>query len=98
MVEENKPAEQEQKPAEIEQKQTEELSPLEQVKKINEDNKEILKQITEERKKIEKAAAEVLIGGRSTAGQAVLKISPEEKIKTETKELFKGTMIESAFK
>ena len=74
----------------------EDLSPLEQVRQFNEENKKLLVQITEERKKIEKASAEVLIGGRSKAGQSQPVKSREEQIKEGAKEFWKGSEIEKA--
>ncbi len=44
------------------------LSPLEQAKQIQEENKKLLEEIRKEREKIEKASADLLIGGGSLAG------------------------------
>ena len=46
----------------------------------------------------ERQRANDILHGRSEAGIPVSEISPEEKIKSETKDIFKGTMIEDAFK
>ncbi len=55
------------------------ISPLELAKKLNEESKETLKKISEERKKIERASADLLIGGGSLAGNTIQK----PKIKTQ---------------
>lgn len=44
------------------------LSPLEQAKQIQEENKKLLEDMRKEREKIEKASADLLIGGGSLAG------------------------------
>lgn len=49
------------------------VSPIEEAKKILEENKKFLEKITEERKKFEKVVSEGLINGRSYAGQKVEK-------------------------
>jgi hypothetical protein len=71
-------------------------SVIEETKEMLEENKKILTAITDERKKIEKAAAEVLVSGRSYAGQPAKKQeTAEEKAdrewKESAKERYKGT-------
>jgi len=48
-------------------------------------------------KKQEGIEARRLLGGQSEAGKKEPEISPEEKLKTDTKNYFKGTAIEGAF-
>jgi hypothetical protein len=66
-------------------------SPIEEAKKILEETKQTLSQISEERKRIEKATAEMLINGRSYAGQTEKKETDEEKWKREAKIRYAGT-------
>jgi hypothetical protein len=54
-----------------------ETSPIEEAKKILAEQKATLTAITEERKKIEKATAELLVNGRTFAGQ-----QPQKKEET----------------
>lgn len=56
----------------------EEKNPIDEAKKILEETQKALSKITEERKRVEKATAEMLINGKSYAGQ------PQEKPKEET--------------
>jgi len=70
-------AEPEQKVAEIVEEKKEEVNPIEEAKKVLEETKKVLVGITEERKRIEKATADMLINGRSYAGQTPI-------VKTET--------------
>ena len=56
-------------PAPVSPETATEVSPLEELKRLNEENKKVLSEMKEERKKIEKAAAELLVSGRSFAGQ-----------------------------
>lgn len=46
-----------------------EVNPIEEAKAMLEENKKLLIAMSDERKKIEKATAEMLINGRSYAGQ-----------------------------
>ena len=67
-------------------------NPIEEAKKILEETKKTLLQITEERKRIEKATAEMLINGQSYAGQTPPKPETEdEKWKREAKIRYAGT-------
>jgi hypothetical protein len=59
------------------------LSPLEQAKAIQEENKKILEQMSEERKKMEKAAGEMIIGGGSFAGTQPTKPKTQAEIDEE---------------
>ena len=70
-------AEPEQKVAEIVEEKKEDVNPIEEAKKILEETKKTLVQITDERKRIEKATAEMLINGRSYAGQTPPKPAEE---------------------
>jgi hypothetical protein len=73
-------------------KDTDDISPIEEAKKIQEENKKILEQMTAERKKMEKAAADLMVGGRSFAGQQTKKeLTEEEKWEISAKERYKGT-------
>ena len=56
------------------------ISPLKEARKINEENKSLLKQLTNERIRIEKAAAEMLVNGKTFAGQTEKKEDPAKKI------------------
>ena len=67
------------------------LSPLEEAKTILEENKKLLSQITEERKKLEKAGAEMMIAGKSFGGQRKVEESDDEKWKREAKIRYAGT-------
>ena len=63
----------------------------ERMEKANKEFKELLD-------RQERQRALDILHGRSEAGIPVSEISPEEKLKSETKDMFKGTMIEDAFK
>ena len=68
------------------------ISPIEEAKKVMEENKKLLEEIKSERKKIEKATAEMLINGRSYAGQAPPKPeTADEKWAREAKIRYAGT-------
>ncbi|MFA6190678.1 MAG: hypothetical protein WC711_04200 [Candidatus Staskawiczbacteria bacterium] len=67
----------EQKVAEVVEEKKEDVNPIEEAKKILEETKKTLGQITDERKRIEKATAEMLINGRSYAGQSPPKPAEE---------------------
>lgn len=54
-----------------------ELSPLEEARKLNAENKKILEGLKQERIKIEKATADFLVGGKSFAGAG--KIEPKKE-------------------
>ncbi len=77
MVEETK--QETAKETEQEQKQEEkaETSPIEEAKKNLEENKKVLAQITEERKRIESAMANQMLGGKGQAGIQAGKQMPE---------------------
>jgi len=66
-------------------------SALDEAKELFEQNKKLLDQISEERKKIEKATAEIKISGRSFAGQVKKEETTDEKWVREAKERYKGT-------
>ena len=71
--------------------ETEEINPIEEAKLIRDETKRNLIAITEERKKIEKATAELLVGGRSFAGQQTKQETVDEKWAREAKERYAGT-------
>ena len=75
-----------------------EVNPIEEAKKVLEETKATLAKITEERKRIEKATAEMLVNGRSYAGQEAPKLSEEQKKKEGAIEFFKGSEIEKAIR
>jgi len=82
----------ENQPEEKESEQIESTpSPLELAKQINEDNKKILQQITEERKRLEKASADMLISGRSYMSPKPKEKTEEEKWAERARERYKGT-------
>ena len=69
-----------------------EISPLEEAKKLKEENIKLLAEMRKEREKIEKAAAELLVGGRSFAGQTKPKeLSEDEKWAADAKIRYEGT-------
>jgi len=74
----------------------EEVSPIEEAKKVMEENKKLLAEMQTERKRIEKATAEMLVNGRSYAGDAQKKKTEEELKKEGALEFFKGSEIEKA--
>ena len=84
-------AEPEQKVAEIVEEKKEDVNPIEEAKKILEETKKTLVQITDERKRIEKATAEMLINGRSQAGQTPPKPA-EETPKEYAERVMKGNI------
>jgi hypothetical protein len=95
-------ADDEQKSAEIEQNkevvvedkkkvEEEKISPLDEARKFNEDSKKVLAEMKSERLKIEKAAAEMLVNGKSLAGQVIKAETADEKWAREAKERYKGT-------
>jgi hypothetical protein len=69
----------------------EELNPLEEAKKILKENSKLLEEMKKERMRIEKATAEMLINGRSYAGQTQKVETEEEKWKREAKIRYAGT-------
>jgi hypothetical protein len=69
-----------------------ESNPIDEAKKVLKETNETLLKITEERKRIEKATAEMLINGRSYAGQPTQKPeTADEKWKREAKIRYAGT-------
>ncbi|MCK9595422.1 MAG: hypothetical protein M0R35_07095 [Candidatus Omnitrophica bacterium] len=69
-----------------------EFNPIDEAKKILEETKKTLGQITDERKRIEKATAEMLVNGRSYAGQNQTKPeTADEKWAREAEERYAGT-------
>jgi len=69
-----------------------ESSPIEEAKKLLEETKKALEETKKERLRIEKATAEMLVGGRSYAGQAGPKTETEdEKWAREAKIRYAGT-------
>jgi len=78
-----------------EEKNEEAVFPLDEAKRVLEETKAQADKITAERKKIEKATAELLISGKGLAGQNK-EVSEEEKKKQGAKEFFKGTLVEKA--
>jgi len=69
----------------------EEISALEEFRRVNEENKKVLAELKEERKKMENAAAEMLINGHSFAGQSPKVESADEKWAREAKIRYAGT-------
>jgi hypothetical protein len=69
-----------------------ESNPIDEAKKILEETKKTLSDITAERKRIEKATAEMLVNGRSYAGQPATKPeTADEKWAREAKIRYAGT-------
>jgi len=58
-------------------------SPLDEVRKLNRENKELRDEMRNIAEKFEKAAANLVLGGRAQAGQETKKMTEEEKIKAE---------------
>jgi len=57
-----------------------EINPIDEAKKVVEESKKILEETKKERLRIEKATAEMLINGRSYAGQPTIpQVTPEQK-------------------
>jgi len=69
----------------------EEISALEEFRRVNEENKKVLAELREERKKMENAAAELLVNGHSFAGQTPKVETADEKWKREARERYAGT-------
>jgi len=70
---------------------TEEISPLDEAKQVLSETKKHLVAITAERQKIEKAAADLLVNGRSFAGQKPKEKTEDEKWAESAKERYAGT-------
>lgn len=70
---------------------SQDVSPLEEAKKILAEQKATLAAITEERKRVEKATAELLVNGRTFAGQQQKKETDDEKWAREAKIRYAGT-------
>ncbi len=62
---EQEPVQEEGAKEEVKEESSEETSPLEEVRNLNKNTEQLLKNIQEERKKFEKAVAEMSIQGRS---------------------------------
>lgn len=69
----------------------EEISPLDEAKQVLLETKKHLIAITAERQKIEKAAADLLVNGRSFAGQRPKEKTEDEKWAESAKERYAGT-------
>lgn len=67
------------------------LNPIDEAKNVLEETKKTLGMITEERKRIEKATAEMLVNGRSYAGQQQKEETADEKWAREAKLRYAGT-------
>lgn len=68
------------------------INPIEEAKKVLEETKRVLEETKKERVRIEKATAEMLVNGRSYAGQQTAKPETlDEKWAREAKERYKGT-------
>jgi len=68
------------------------INPIEEAKQILEQSKRVLEETKRERVRIEKATAEMLINGRSYAGQAPPRQeTPDEKWAREAKIRYAGT-------
>lgn len=61
----------------------------ERLEKANSENRQLIE-------RMEKLRTMEVLGGRSPAGEVKKEISPEEKLKLETKDFFKGSEIEVA--
>ena len=73
-------------------RENEGISPIEEAKRVMWENKKLLDEIKSERIRIEKATAEMLINGRSYAGQAPPKPeTADEKWAREAKIRYAGT-------
>jgi hypothetical protein len=66
-------------------------SPLEEAKEVLEETKKTLALISEERKRIEKVAADSLVNGKTFAGQKEKVETADEKWAREAKERYKET-------
>ncbi|MFW6172485.1 MAG: hypothetical protein ACOC5T_01955 [Elusimicrobiota bacterium] len=73
-----------------EEKTEEEISPLDEAKKVMEENKKILAGLQEERKKLEKITANAMIAGKSQAGQTTKE--KEESPKEYAKKIMSGKL------
>jgi hypothetical protein len=87
----NEVAEVEQNKEVVVEDKKEDVNPIEEAKKILEETKKTLSQITDERKRIEKATAEMLINGRSYAGQIKKNETADEKWEREAEIRYAGT-------
>ena len=70
------------------------ISPLEEAKNILDENKKLLLNLTEERKRIEKAAANMMVSGRGFAGSQLREETEDEKWRREAKIRYAGTGID----
>jgi hypothetical protein len=70
--------------------------PFELVREAREKLKAENDALEAEKFRAEKLRAEQIIGGRSLMTSGTMELSPEEKIKQESKEFWKGTIIEKA--
>ena len=85
-------AKSENQPEEKESEQIESTpSPLELARQLNEDNKKLLEQISAERKRIEKASADMLISGRSYMSPKPVEKTEDEKWAERARQRYKGT-------
>jgi RNase P/RNase MRP subunit p29 len=98
MTDESLPASSEASPSEVKPvlvspitQDNEGVNPIEEAKKVLEETKKTLELITAERKKIEKATAEMLLNGTSRAGQINKTETPDEKWAREAKIRYAGT-------
>ena len=64
---------------------------IKEIKETIEENKKLLEQIIEERRKIERTTAEILVNGRSQAGQTVKTETADEKWAREAELRYAGT-------
>ena len=67
------------------------LSPLEEAKQILDENKKLLFSLTEERKRLEKAAANMMISGKGFGGIVQKEETEDEKWRREAKIRYAGT-------
>jgi hypothetical protein len=79
------------KDAKEEKEKEKETSPIEEARYLLEENTKVLIALTEERKKIEKAAANMMLGGKGFVVQQQPQETEHEKWKREAKERYKGT-------
>lgn len=61
------------------EKQETEKSPIEEAKEILAENKKVLEDLREERKKIEKASANLMMSGRGIVGNQIKKEETDEE-------------------
>lgn len=81
-----------------EKKENEDSSPLEEANKTLEALKKEREALTTERKRIEKAAADMKMQGKSFAGSSQPQKTKEQELKEKALEFWKGTEVAEAIK